>query len=982
MSGERKPSSPVILSLPTLPTWLPAATIDIAEHLDSSASEVALARKGRRLTIQKLLKRDEGQSFDDYREAYLLLRQQERQPETRNQTLQRFWNHSFHKFKRQVRSSVWILNLYQLSLDFLFCVFYLSEIQTNVTNPCNPSLGCGRSEGLASWLPSWATVNRLPEAFRILVGLSILKLIGLGIAGLIFVESTWTHYLKEPYPLTSLCITLPFLVLSPVRGSKFIYIPYFISIFALLMSLRSLVRLRKRWTPFNLTDFGEKLIMLLAYLLTLLYVGMCIFNFFETRFTTIVREPTNSNLSLVDTFYFIVITFSTVGYGDITPHTVPGQFTIIILIFVALAIVPSLVNDVLETIKAQSQGAGSFKRTVNPYVVLCGDFCESRRALDMIHSLLRRDARGELGTVVVLLARTNLPNELKLALKSHRLRGRVVFVQGSGLDHSDLERVQLDHAKAAFILAKSRAPEIRLEDEANTLRALAFDRFAPNTPIFLETRLPQTASLHEESTSGVVCISEFRQIFLAYTCLYKGFATVLLNLLRGSNSYSAFHDPWHAQYSDGATNELYRFPINPVFHGQSFAAASFYLYRHYQVVLFALHVYIEDKDAHHVVLNPGNSYLIKPRDYGFFISPSRNMGKKLMQLVPGCNLADEEKRLNFVVGHPKIELDGKVPLCILNPSPARLSESLLTDAALLVNHFLVCTKDFELFRFVCTLRSAHLQPEEIVPILLLCPRPPTDEEFARFERFPKLYFMVGDPIKAQTIRNAGVFKASRVVLANMANSSAVADGSDNYALEDSTTIMISNMIERMFRDIGISNCPVVSLSDRANMKFLAPFSSSHIPRRKRSKIHQMVKSEISADQHFCPMFASGNVVSPIMIEAVLANAFHTPSIINLFNCFAGVRYKIDTEIEATLHLEASNLSYVACPREFVGRPYGHLYQALSETLGIIPIGLLRDSLGSALKNPLPFVYTNPLWSVLLHETDMVYILATRSSLSQ
>lgn len=51
-------------------------------------------------------------------------------------------------------------------------------------------------------------------------------------------------------------------------------------------------------------------------------------------------ERAGENLSLLTSFYFCIVTFSTVGYGDVTPKIWPSQLLVVIMICVALVVLP------------------------------------------------------------------------------------------------------------------------------------------------------------------------------------------------------------------------------------------------------------------------------------------------------------------------------------------------------------------------------------------------------------------------------------------------------------------------------------------------------------------------------------------------------------------------------------------------------------------------------------------------------------------
>lgn len=51
-------------------------------------------------------------------------------------------------------------------------------------------------------------------------------------------------------------------------------------------------------------------------------------------------ERAGENLSLLTAFYFCIVTFSTVGYGDVTPKIWPSQLLVVVMICVALVVLP------------------------------------------------------------------------------------------------------------------------------------------------------------------------------------------------------------------------------------------------------------------------------------------------------------------------------------------------------------------------------------------------------------------------------------------------------------------------------------------------------------------------------------------------------------------------------------------------------------------------------------------------------------------
>lgn len=134
-----------------------------------------------------------------------------------------------------------------------------------------------------------------------------------------------------------------------------------------------------------------KLIALVFYFVAILYNGMAAFLYCESQF-----GPQDAPPSVGDAFYFILITASTVGYGDITPKSFEAKVVVMVFIIVALSIVPGLIAGTIETIKSSRSGGGSYTQSrsangvVKQYLVMIGDFQNAKRVGDMLSGFFNK----------------------------------------------------------------------------------------------------------------------------------------------------------------------------------------------------------------------------------------------------------------------------------------------------------------------------------------------------------------------------------------------------------------------------------------------------------------------------------------------------------------------------------------------------------------------------------------------------------------
>lgn len=91
-------------------------------------------------------------------------------------------------------------------------------------------------------------------------------------------------------------------------------------------------------------------------------------------------ERAGNNLTLFDSLYFCVVTFSTVGFGDVTPKIWPSQLLVVIMIFVALIVLPIQVRSMEGSLEKLIIMMWTLK-AIWPHFTCCQTFQTSNRSI-------------------------------------------------------------------------------------------------------------------------------------------------------------------------------------------------------------------------------------------------------------------------------------------------------------------------------------------------------------------------------------------------------------------------------------------------------------------------------------------------------------------------------------------------------------------------------------------------------------------------
>jgi hypothetical protein len=396
-----------------------------------------------------------------------------------------------------------IISLLNMIPKLVFCIMYLQEISYNTIK--------SNREELQDLEPRLLYVARTQLSYYVLVILSIISLVFATFNALasLFKISLKVHAIQRADNIleNGLCIWL--VVNSMLQNGKNLYVPYFLFMLSVPSLFNEIMHYRRTWGLINVSDVSEKVLKLFLATLVIVYVGICCFNFFENNlayFAKLLLNPSSESkdsLSVMDTFYFVIVTISTVGYGDVIAKTAAGQLCVIGIICVAIVQIPVLASELQNTFQSQANmGVESYRSGNSKFVLFCGDFTsidKFKRAVKEIWT----NSLTEKSNVLILGRKPLMPYIKSLIYNRTKYRGRVTYMRERGLDYSNLVNLSLKQVSAIFIMADYASSDPIEEDQNNMLRAWAFHDFAPGTNIFVETiehgiaeSLPNTKCTH------------------------------------------------------------------------------------------------------------------------------------------------------------------------------------------------------------------------------------------------------------------------------------------------------------------------------------------------------------------------------------------------------------------------------------------------------------------------------------------------------
>ncbi|XP_024593975.1 potassium channel subfamily T member 2 isoform X3 [Neophocaena asiaeorientalis asiaeorientalis] len=835
-------------------------------------------------------------------------------------------------FIKNQRSSLRI-RLFNFSLKLLSCFLYIIRVLLE-----NPSQGNEWSH--IFW------VNRSLPLWGLQVSVALISLFETILLGyLSYKGNIWEQILRIPFIL-EVINAVPFIISIFWPSLRNLFVPVFLNCWLAKHALENMINDLHRAIQRTQSAMFNQVLILISTLLCLIFTCICGIQHLERI---------GKKLNLFDSLYFCIVTFSTVGFGDVTPETWSSKLFVVAMICVALVVLPIQFEQLAYLWMERQKSGGNYSRhraQTEKHVVLCVSSLKIDLLMDFLNEFYAHPRLQDY--YVVILCPTEMDVQVRRVLQIPMWSQRVIYLQGSALKDQDLLRAKMDDAEACFILSSRCEVDRTSSDHQTILRAWAVKDFAPNCPLYVQILKPEN-KFHIKFADHVVCEEEFKYAMLALNCICPATSTLITLLvhtsrgqfgvcligIRREDNKNILLNPG-PRYIMSATDICFYINItkeeNSAFKNhdhqkKSNVSRSFYhgpsrLPVHSIIAsMGTVAIDLQDTSCRSAsgptlsLPSEGNKEVRRPS-----IAPVLEVADT--SSLQTCDLLsdqsedettpDEEMSSNveYAKGYPPYSpyigssptfchlLHEKVPFCCLRLDKS-CQHNYYEDAKAygFKNKLIIVAAETAgngLYNFIVPLRAYYRPKKELNPVILLLDNPLDD-----------------------LLRCGVTFAANMVVVDKESTMSAEED-----YMADAKTIVNVQTLFRLFSSLSI----ITELTHPANMRFMQ-FRAKDCYSLALSKLE---KKERERGSNLAFMFrlpfAAGRVFSISMLDTLLYQSFVKDYMISITRLLLGLDTTPGSGFLCSMKITEDDLWI---------RTYARLYQKLCSSTGDVPIGIYR-----------------------------------------
>jgi hypothetical protein len=296
------------------------------------------------------------------------------------------------------------------------------------------------------------------------------------------------------------------------------------------------------------------------------------------------------DLEFHDAIYFIIVSSTTVGYGDIVPQTVLGKMYTSVFLLVAISLIPVQTARIVEFMMMRSKYSMRYQLSRGDRAVLAvGDISFPR--LRALSAAFFHDSRKCDNLHLVVLSTRQPDRDIKLFLRNRLIAGRIHYLQGSSVVESDIRRTDIANVSACILFSGADCGDVKNDDERTILRSLVIKTVCQTVPIFVE--LWKAEDAHRAFSNTVdyfVSRHTLRRGLLACNVRAAGSSTLIANLFRAPPVLSSLaarevSGCWLQEYYHGLRQGIYPFAFPKCAAVMDYAALVVYMFVTHNIVV-------------------------------------------------------------------------------------------------------------------------------------------------------------------------------------------------------------------------------------------------------------------------------------------------------------------------------------------------------------------------------------------------------------